>query len=129
MDAAGLGNIVGCLLLREIGNVAGHGGGDDERAGLALTEVEANGSGTIVGAIEIGVDDLLPLLHRLLQNAIVGGLAGVGNHDIDLAEILDDLLHKLFDIGIIADVALVGLALDAIVLLDLFGVLLASCCA
>ena len=129
MDTAGLGNIVGCLLLREIGNVAGHGGSDDERAGFALTEVEADGSGAVVGTVEIGIDDLLPLLHGLLQNAIVGRLAGVGNHDVNLAELLDDLLHKPLDIGVVANVALVGLALDAVVFLDLLGVLLASCWA
>jgi hypothetical protein len=49
VDAASLCDVVGGLLLGEVGNVAGHGGGDDERSGLALAEVETDGTGTVEG--------------------------------------------------------------------------------
>lgn len=48
VDAAGLGYVVAGLLLREVDNVAGHGGGDDERTGAALLEVRADGLGTVL---------------------------------------------------------------------------------
>jgi hypothetical protein len=51
VDAASLCDVVGGLLLGEVGDVAGHGGGDDEVSGLALAEVQANGTGTVEGAL------------------------------------------------------------------------------
>ena len=54
MDAARLGDVVRRLLLREVGNVPGHGRGDDEAAGAALLEVMADGLSAVVGAYATG---------------------------------------------------------------------------
>ena len=63
MDTSGLGNVVGGLFLGEIGDVAGHGGRDDEGSSLALTEVVAHGFGAVECASQVGVDDFLPRFH------------------------------------------------------------------
>lgn len=62
VDAAGLGDVVRGLLLRVVGNVAGHGGRDDEGAVALLAEVGADGLGAVGGAAEVGLDDVVPLL-------------------------------------------------------------------
>ena len=46
--------------MREIRDVAGHGGGDDEGTSSARLEVCANGFGAVEGTIEIGLDDFVP---------------------------------------------------------------------
>lgn len=57
MDAPSLGDVVRGLLLRVVGNVAGHGGGDDEGAGAALLEVGADGFGAVEGAVEVTMEE------------------------------------------------------------------------
>lgn len=126
VDAAGFGDVVGGLLLGEVGDVAGHGGGDDEAAGASLLEVGAYGLCTVECAIEIGLDDLVPGLDGALEDAAVGGAAGVGNEGIDLAKVLDYGLDKVVDVFPVTDVALVCLALDTVLLLEFFGVLLTT---
>jgi hypothetical protein len=75
--------------------VARHGSSDDEGTVLALAEVEANGTGTVEGSVQVGLDDLVPLLDGSIEDTVVGGLASVGNEDIDLAEVLDDVRNEL----------------------------------
>lgn len=114
------------LFLREVGNVAGHGCGDDEAAGLPLSEMQTDGSGTVVNTSQIGLNDLIPLLDRSIEDAAVGSTTSVGNEDIDLAEVPDDISHQLLDFFVAADVGLVRLGLDAVLLGELFGILLAA---
>ena len=47
MDAPSFGNVVGGLFLREVGDVAGHGGRDDEGSCFAFAEVVAHGFGAV----------------------------------------------------------------------------------
>ena len=78
VDAAGLGDVVGGLLLREVDDVAGHGGGDDEGAAAALLEVLADGLGAVRRAVEVDVDHLVPgLLGALEEAAVSGGASAV----------------------------------------------------
>lgn len=114
------------LFLGEVGNVAGHGCSDDEAAGLPLSEMQTNGSGTVVNTSQIGLDDLVPLLDRGIEDAAVGSTAGVGDEDVDLAEVLYDISHQFLDFFVVADVGLVCLGLDAVLLGELFGILLAA---
>lgn len=60
MDAASFGDVVRGLFLREVGNVARHGGRDDEGAGAAFLEVGADGLCAVECAIEIGLHNLVP---------------------------------------------------------------------
>lgn len=126
VDATSLGDVVGGLLLREVGNVTGHGGGDDKRSRLAFAEVETDSSGAVEGSSEIGLDDLVPLLDGGIEDTVIGSLSSVGDHDIDLAEVGHDVLDELLARGVVADLALVGLDLDAVLLGDLLGILLSS---
>lgn len=114
------------LFLREVGNVAGHGGGDDEASSLSLSEVQTSSSGAVVDTGQIGLDDLLPLLDGSIEDTGIGGTAGVGDEDIDLAKILDDIGNQLLDILVVADVALVCLGLDTVFVLQLLCVLLST---
>lgn len=126
MKASGLGDVVRGLLLREVGNVAGHGRRDDEAPGATLLEVMADGLGAVEGSGEIGLDDFVPVLDAAVKDAGVGGSAGVGDEGVNLAKVLDDVLDELVDALVGADITLVGLRLDAILLGELFGVLLTS---
>lgn len=75
MDAACLRDVVGCLLLREVGDVTGHGGGDDERTGSALLEVVADCLGAVEGSVEIGLDDFVPCLNGAVEDACDGDVS------------------------------------------------------
>jgi len=152
MDAASLGDIVGSLFLREVGNVAGHRGGDDEGASLALAEVVADCFGAMEGTRQISVDDLFPLLNGGVEDAVVGGLAGVGDEDVDLPEILNHIGNELFHVLPVANLfltplsassalslppiheamgthlAFISLALDPVFLRQLLRIVLSSLC-
>lgn len=84
MNATSLGNVVGGLFLRIVGDVARHGGGDHKRAGAALLEVVPDGFGAIESAGEIGGNDFFPVMNRAVKDAGVGGTAGIGNEAVDL---------------------------------------------
>ena len=106
--------------------MAGHGGSDDEAAGLSLAEVQTNSSRTVVDTSQIGLDDLIPLLNGGIEDTAIGCAAGVGNEDIDLAKVLDDVGDQLLNLLVAADIAFICLGLDAVLLRELFGVLLTS---
>ena len=122
MDAAGLGDVVRGLFLRIVGDVAGHAGGNDKAAGAAFLEVSADGFGTVEGAVEVGLDDLVPVLDGAIQNTAVGGPAGIGNKGIDLAKVGDHVLDQLLHALPVAHIALVGPASDAVRLGQILGV-------
>jgi hypothetical protein len=113
-------------LIGEHTNVPTHGGGYDERASLALLEVVTNSAGAVENTSQISVDDLLPVVHRGVENASIRRAAGIRDENLDLAEVGDDLLDQIFNAGVVGDVALVRLRLDAVLVLELLGVLLAA---
>ena len=123
VDAAGFGDVVGRLLLRVVGDVAGHAGGDDEGARFPLAEMQADGAGAVEGSGQVGADDFVPGLDAGVQDPGVGGPARVGDEDVDAAEILNHVVDQLLHILVIAHVALVGFGFDAVFLLELLGVL------
>lgn len=126
VDAASLRDVIGGLLLGEVGDVARHGGSDDEGTSLALAEVKTNGTCAVEGTSQVSLDDLVPLLNASVEDTVVSGLACIGNEDIDLAEILDDIGDELLALRVDADLALVGLDLDAVLLTQLLSILLGA---
>ena len=84
MDAPGLGDVVGRLFLWEIGNVAGHGGSNDERAFAASFEVMADSLCAMEAAGKIRLDDFLPVFHRAIKDPRIGGAASIGNEGVNL---------------------------------------------
>lgn len=126
VDAASLGDVVRGLLLREVGDVTRHGGGDDERTSLALLEVVANSLGAVCNTEEIGLDNLLEGGDLAFKNTRVGGLTGVGDEGVNLTEVGNDVLDELAAGLVVGDVELVGLGLDAVLLLEGGGVLLTT---
>ena len=123
VDAAGLRDVVGGLLLGVVGDVTGHGSSDDEGAGAALLEVGADGLGAVRGPVEVDVDDVVPVLLGAVEDAGVGGSARVRDEGVDLTEVLNHFGHQLLAALVVADVALVGLGLDAVGLGQLLHVL------
>ena len=85
MDAARLGDIVGSLLLRKVGNVAGHGGSNNKTSGATLLEVVAHSLGTVEATRQIGLDHLVPVFDRAIKDAAASGAAGVGDESVNLA--------------------------------------------
>lgn len=76
VDAAGLGHVVRGLLLGVVGDVAGHGGGDDEGAVALLLEEGADGLGAVGGAVEVDLDNVVPVGSRAIDDTSVGGSTG-----------------------------------------------------
>ena len=103
-----------------------HRGGDDEAAGSALLEVGTDGLRAVEGTVQVGLDNLVPRLHAALEDAAVCGTAGVGDEGVDLAEVLDHVADEGRYALPVADVALVGLDLDPVLLRQLLSVLVAS---
>jgi len=126
VDAAGLGDVVARLLLREVGDEAGHGCRDDQRPGFAFAEVHPDGAGAVGASVQVGVDDFFPLCDGGVEDAVVGGFAGVGDEDVDFAEVFDDGVDEGFDAGVLVDLAFVGFAFDGVFFGEVFGVLFAA---
>ena len=97
------------LFLREVGNVTRHGGCDDQAASSSLLEVSTDGLGTVEDAVQVSADDLVPLLDARVENTGIGCPSSIGNHHINLAEVLDDIFDELLHILVVTDIALVGL--------------------
>lgn len=74
VDDGGLGGVVGRLVLRDVDDVAGHGGGGDEGAGVLAAEVAAGGIGGEVDGVDVGGDDLPVVL--VLLGEISEGSSG-----------------------------------------------------
>ena len=123
MDAARLGDVVRRLLLRIVGDVAGHAGSDDQGARFPLAEMQTDGSGAVKGSSQVGVDDFVPGLDAGVQDAGVGSPARVGDEDVNAAEILNHIVDQLLHVLVIAHVALVGFGFGTVFLLELLGVL------
>lgn len=77
----------------------------------------SNCFGTVCGTVEIGGNNLVPLLFGAVQNTAVGWATCVGDEDVNLAKLLDDVLDELDDIIVVPNVALERLGLDSIPLL------------
>lgn len=122
VDAASLGDVVRCLFLREVGDVAGHGGGDDEGAGTALLEVVTHSLSAVESTVQVGLDNLLPVTDGAIQDTAVGSTTSVGDEGVDLAEVLNDGLDETLDALPVTNIALVGLNCDTILLGQLLGV-------
>ena len=69
MDAAGLGDVVGGLLLGEVGDVARHRCRDDEGTSAARLEVVADGLGAVERAVQVGLDNLIPRFDGAIEDA------------------------------------------------------------
>ena len=79
MDTPSLCDVVAGLLLREVGNVAGHGRCDDKRASLALLEVVADSLGAVEGSVQVSLDDLHPVVDGTVEDTRSSSTAGVGD--------------------------------------------------
>jgi len=126
VDATSLGDVVGSLLLWEVGNVSGHGGSDDKGASAALLEVVTDGLGAVEGTVQVGLDNLVPCLDGTVKDTRVGGAASVGNEGVDLAKVGNDILDELLAVLVATNVELVCLALDTVGLGELLGVLVST---
>lgn len=114
------------LFLWEVGNVSRHGSSDDQASSSTLTEVQTDSPCAVECSGKISLNDLVPSLNSAVQDTRVGGTSSVGNEDIDLAKVLDDIGNELLNLSVVANVALVWLRFDAVLLLKLFRVLLSS---
>ena len=126
MDAPGFGDVVGGLFLREVGNVAGHGGRDDKGAGLALAEMMAYGFGAVKCTSQICINDFLPRPDTCVQDPRISRLPRVSDEDVNFAKVSDDVFDELLDVFPVADLAFVGFAFDAEFFGEVFGVVFAA---
>lgn len=94
VNAAGLGHVVGRLLLRVVGNVARHGGSDDERAVALLLEVGTDGLGAVGGAVEVDLNDLVPGLRGAINDARVGSGASTGRVSVRSVHSMEERKSK-----------------------------------
>jgi hypothetical protein len=78
----------------------------DDIAAVLLDHVGQHKPATQVGSLQLGVDDCVPGLFIHFRNGHHGGVAGIVDQNIYLAEGFDNLGHHGFDIGGLAHVAL-----------------------
>lgn len=79
VDTSSLGDVVAGLLLRVVCNVAGHGRSDDEAASAALLEVVADSLCAVESTVQVGLDDLHPVVDSAIEDTRGSSAAGVGN--------------------------------------------------
>jgi hypothetical protein len=79
VDTSSLGDVVAGLLLREVGNVTRHGGCNDEGSSSTLLEVVTDSLGTVEDTVQVGLDDLMPVLSATLEDTRCSGTTSVGN--------------------------------------------------
>ncbi|KAI6760449.1 hypothetical protein HG530_009309 [Fusarium avenaceum] len=126
VDAASLGHVVRSLLLGEVGDVARHGGCDDERAVALLLEESADGLGAVGGAVEVDLDNVVPVGGGAVDDTSVGGSTGAEEASVNLAKVLDNLTDEALNVVVVGSVQLVGLGLDAVLLDELLDVLVGA---
>ena len=93
-----------------------HRSRDNQASRSLLLEVRTNSLSTVEDTSQISINNLLPVINTGLENTSISCPSSVGNHDINLAEVADHVVDQLLDIGEVTDIALVGLALDTVVL-------------
>ena len=114
------------LFLGEVGDVAGHGSGDDEAARALFLEHFTDSLCAVEDTSQVSVDDVLPGLDGALENTRISSRSSVGDEAVDTAELSNDIIDELLDAVEVVDLALVGLALDAVLLGYCLCVLLAT---
>ena len=106
--------------------MTGHGSRNDQATSPSLLEVRSHSLSAVVYTSQIRLNDLLPLINAGLQNTSIRCLASIGNQNINLSEVFDDLVDQLLNVLEVTDIALVWLALDTVLLRDVFGVSLTT---
>lgn len=119
MNTARLGRVVAALLLWHVGCVSAHAGRDYGYAVALIPKDAACGTDAVVSAVKVDGPDVIPVLDAVVETTGLGGYACVGNHDVEAAEVLDDLANGSFDPGVVAHINLVRLDFDSKVFGDL----------
>lgn len=81
---------------------------------------------TYSSAVQVSLDNLVPGLLGALEDTTIGGSTSVGDEAIDLAKVGQNVLDELLALLVLADIALVGLGLNAVLLGELLNVLLST---
>lgn len=79
VDTSSLGDVVGSLLLREIGNVTRHGRCNDKRSSSTLLEVVTNSLGTVEDTVQVGLNNLMPVFSAAVKDTRSCGTTSIGN--------------------------------------------------
>lgn len=78
--------------------MAAHGPREDEVSRPLLAKDLARGASAVKGAVEINVHDAVPVLELVVQTRRARRLARIGDHDVQLAKVLDDGVHDSRDL-------------------------------
>lgn len=108
------GRVVG---LAKVTEQTGSGGGVDDATELLLAEVGPGGAGGLVGALDVDLEDEVPVLILHVLEGDVAEDTGVVDEDVDAAELLDgglDDLVAILDAVVVGD----GLAASGLDLVD-----------
>lgn len=111
-------------VLRHALGLAGDGAHQDDTAADGKMLVRLAGDEELATGVD--AEDAVELLLGDILEVAERDNTGVGADDVELAEVLDGLLHELLGLLDVADVGLEGDGLDAVVLLDLLGELVGS---
>ena len=99
----------------------GDGGDIDDAPGALLDHRALDGLDEIEGALEIRIDDHVPILLGHAHGKAIAGEAGVVDQDVDAGEIGEDLLDERLHGGVVGDVHGVGLGQAGVLRVDLIG--------
>ena len=101
----------------------GHRGNvDDSSALAAFDHVQPNGATDKICAVNVGADHFVPGFEGQLSKRRAPGGAGVVDQDVDVAEVVEDLPNRGFDLVVVRDITARRHRLDALGLELLDGV-------
>lgn len=96
--------------------MAAHGCRSNTDTMTLFAEYQSRGTEAVIRAIEVNSPDAVPVFHFIIQSASLGWDPSVGNHDVETAKVLDNLVYRLLDSLIPAHIDLVCLDPDTEVL-------------
>lgn len=83
-----------------------------------FAEDQARGTEAVIRAIEVDGPDAVPVFHFVIESTSLGRDPSIGDHDVETAKVLDDLVHGLLNRLVLAHIDLVCPDLDAKLLGD-----------
>ena len=124
MRNEGLATVVDWLVYRHIDDVARDRTREDEIAETLLLEDLASEFGAVDWAVDIDGHQVAVSIQGLLEQRLRVACSCVGDEDVDLAELFDDLVEIGLDSFRICDVDAVCFCLDVVLFCEALGTLL-----
>lgn len=93
--------------------MAAHGRRSNTDTVTLFAEYQTCGTEAVIRAIEIDGPDTVPVFHLVIESTSLGRNPSVGDHNVETAKVLNNLVHRLLNSLVLAHIDLVCPDLDA----------------